>query len=135
MGKRVGWQAFAEWALGAALLSLAAIGAASIGVFIFPFALLGLLIVARRNREWPEGAGCLTGIGGVCLFVGFGNLDYMPCPTMPIRIRVVEGMRGSFSCGGPEPMPWLAFGLLLIAAGIVMYWIPRRRSLAAVTTS
>ena len=135
MGNRVGWQAFAEWAFGVAFLSFAVIAAASIGVLIFPFALLILVLVARRNRESPEAWGGLAGIGSICLFVGFGNLDYTPCPTMPITIRAVEGTRGSFSCGGPEPMPWLAFGLLLTAAGIVMYWISRRGSLAAVTTS
>jgi hypothetical protein len=32
MGIRVGWRAFAEWALGVALLSFAVVGAASIGV-------------------------------------------------------------------------------------------------------
>jgi hypothetical protein len=135
MGNRVGWRAFAEWASGVALLSFAVVGAASIGLFVLPFALLSLLIVARRNREWPEATGGLAGIGSICLFVGFGNLDYTPCPTMPIRYRVLEGTRGSFSCGGPEPMPWLAIGLLLTATGIVMYWIFRRRLLADAPSS
>ena len=135
MGNRVGWQAFAEWALGVALLSVAALGAASIGVFILPFALLSLVIVARRNREWPEATGGLTGIGIICLYVAFVSRGYTPCPTMPIRYRVLEGTRGSFSCGGPEPMPWLAIGLLLTVTGIVMYGISRRRSLTAAATS
>ena len=135
MGSRVGWRAFAEWAFGVALLSFAAVGAASIGVFVLPFALLILVLVARRNRESPEAWGSLAGIGSICLFVGFGNLDYTPCPTMPITIRVVEGTRGSFSCGGPEPMPWLAMGLLLTTTGIAMYWISRRRLLATAPTS
>jgi hypothetical protein len=135
MGSRVGWRAFAEWALGVALLSFAVLGAASIGVFILPFALLSLLIVARRNREWPEAMGGLTGIGGVCLFVAVGKWDYTPCPTGIVLYSALERYHGRFSCGGSGPMPWLAIGLLLTVTGIVMYWIARRRSLVAATTS
>lgn len=126
----MGWKAFAEWALGVALLSFAALAGASIGVFILPFALLSLVIAARRNREWPEATGGLTGIGSVCLFVAFGKWDESPCPTGIVLYSELERYGGRFSCGGSGPMPWLAIGLLLTVTGIVMYWISRRKTSA-----
>ena len=133
MGKRVGWWAFAEWALALALLGFALIALASIGMFIFPFALLAIALAARRNRAWPEGAmGGPTGVGIICLYVAFVQRGYSPCPEMPIRIRVYPGERGSFSCGGLQPLPFLTVGLLLVLAGVVGYLVLRRRRLAAV---
>ena len=131
MGNRVGWRAFAEWALALALLSFAVIALASIGMFIFPFALLAIALAARRNRAWPEGAtGALTGVGAICLYVALVQRAYSPCSEMPVRIRVYPGESGSFSCGGLEPLPFLAVGLVFVVAGVVGYLVLRRRSLA-----
>jgi len=131
MKDRGGWLAFAEWALALALLSLAVIGAASIGVFLLPFALLALALAARRNRAWPEApTGGMTGVGSICLFVAYTHRAYTPCPTGPIRIRAETGYHGPFSCGGFDPTPWLAVGLLLTAAGCVGYLISRRTRVA-----
>jgi hypothetical protein len=130
-----GWQSFAEWALAGALLSFAAIGAASIGMFVFPLAVLALVLAVRRNSAWPEApAGALTGVGSVCLFVAYVNRAYSPCPEMPIRFRAEIGYHGPFSCGGFKPMPWLIAGLLLIAAGLVGFLVRRRTRLAATAT-
>jgi hypothetical protein len=130
-----GWQAFAEWALAGALLSFAAIGAASIGMFVFPFGVLALVLAARRNLAWPEApAGGLTGVGSICLFAAYVSRTYSPCPEMPIRFRVAPGESGSFSCGGLKPMPWLIAGLLLIAAGFVGFVVRKRTRLAATAT-
>lgn len=126
-----GWRAFAEWALAVALLSFAVLAAASIGMLLLPFALLALALAARRNRAWPEARlGGLTGIGSVCLYMAYISRAYSPCPAQPTRIRVFEGDHvNRYSCGGFEPMPWLAAGLLLTAAGCVGYLISRRTRL------
>jgi hypothetical protein len=130
-----GWQSFAGWALAGALLSFAAIGAASIGMFVFPFAVLALVLAVRRNSAWPEApAGALTGVGSVCLFVAYVSRAYSPCPEMPIRFRADIGYHGPFSCGGLKPTPWLIAGLLLIAAGFVGFLVRRRTRLAATAT-
>jgi hypothetical protein len=134
MGNRIGWRAFAEWALALALLGFAVIGLASIGMFIFPFALLAIALAARRNRAWPEAAtGAPTGAGIICLYVAFVQRGYSPCPEMPIRIQIHPGGsgRGSFSCGGLQPLPFLTVGLLLVVAGVVGYLVLKRRRLAA----
>ena len=129
------WQSFAEWALAGALLSFAAIGAASIGMFVFPFAVLALVLAVRRNGALPEApAGALTGVGSVCLFVAYVSRAYSPCPEMPITFRADIGYHGHFSCGGLKPMPWLMVGLLLIAAGLIGFLVRRRTRFAATAT-
>jgi hypothetical protein len=126
MRDRTGWQSFAEWALALALLSFAIIAAASIGMFVFPFAIVALVFAERRNRSWPEPLmGGLVGIGSVLLFVAYRNRHYAPCPPGRFPMRLAHGEH--FSCGGFDPMPWLAVGALLTAAGLVSYLVSMRR--------
>jgi hypothetical protein len=131
MRNRSGWQSFAEWALALALLALAVLGAATIGLFIFPFAIAALLIAERRNRPWPDPLfGGLFGVGSVLLFVAYRNRSYAPCPQGPMRL--LHGQH--FSCGGFDPMPWLGIGAVLVGSGIAGHLVSRRRDLAAATT-
>jgi hypothetical protein len=126
MRNRSGWNSFAEWALALALLSFALIGAASIGRFVFPFAIVALVLAERRNRPWPEPLmGGLVGIGAVLLFVAYRNRNYAPCPPGRFPMRLAHGEH--FSCGGFDPMPWLAIGALLTAAGFVGYFVASSR--------
>jgi hypothetical protein len=130
MRSRKGWEPFGEWAVAFGLLALALIGAASIGLFIFPFAILALFVAARRNRLLPEALmGGLVGVGSICLFVAYRNRSYSPCPPGPMRLA--HGQH--FSCGGFDPMPWLTIGLGLSAAGLVGYLVSRRNYSGPVT--
>jgi hypothetical protein len=131
MRNRNGWRSFLEWAVALALLSFALIGAATIGIFVFPFAIVALIVAERRNRPWPESLmGGLTGIGSVCLFVAYRNRGYAPCPSGPMRLA--HGQH--FSCGGFDPTPWLAIGLVLTVSGFVGYLVSRRTRLRAAVT-
>ena|SRR5881396_2982855 len=127
---RSGWASFGEWAVALALLTLSGLGAATIGIFVFPFAILALLLAARRNRPLPELLGGLVGVGSILLFVAYRNRNYLPCPAGPMRLT--QGQH--FSCGGFDPTPWLALGLLFVASGFAGYLVFRRRELTAATT-
>ena len=133
MRNRAGGQAFVEWALALTLLSLAVIGAASIGMFLLPFALLALALAYRRNRAWPEALlGGFTGAGIICLYMAYRSRSYSPCAAEPTRIQVFAGEHVTrYSCGGFEPMPWLVVGALLTIAGCVGYLVTRRTRLNA----
>jgi hypothetical protein len=131
MRGRVGWPALGEWAIAFGLLALAGIGAMSIGIFVFPFAIVALVFAARRDRGWPEApTGGLVGFGSICLFVAYRNRAYSPCPPGPMRLA--HGQH--FSCGGFDPVPWLTIGVLLTVAGIGGYIALRRTHLAAAAT-
>ena len=130
MSNRTGWEPFAEWALALALLTVSVLGAASIGIFVVPFALLALFLAGQRNRAWPELLGGLVGVGSVLLYVAYRNRNYLPCPVGPMR--VLKGQH--FSCGGFDPTPWLALGLLFVASGFAGYLVFRRTVVPAATT-
>jgi hypothetical protein len=132
MEGQAGWRSLGEWALAFALLAVAVLGALSIGVFVLPVAVAALAFAARRNRRWPEPAlGALIGVGVVCLYVAFRGRDYSPCPPSGTPMRLGPGER--FTCGGLDPVPWLAVGLVLGAVGLLGYLALRRahREIAA----
>jgi len=111
-----------------ALVTLTFLGAMSIGVFILPFAGAALIFAVRMKRAWPEAlSGGLLGIGAVALWIGLGNLGSSPCLPEHRIMRLSPGE--SFSCGGRDPIPWLATGLVLATVSIVGYWVWRRRNL------
>lgn len=125
MNRRAGWRSLAEWAAAFGLLTIAVLGAASIGMFVLPFAAGALFLVARRDRAWPEAPlGALIGIGALCLFVGLGNLPYNPCPPSGTPMVLKRGE--SFRCGGRDPIPWLIFGSGAAILGIFGYYASRR---------
>ena len=114
-----GWRGFAAWAVVGALLALSLWGAASIGLFVFPLAVLGVVLVRRRARPWPEAAGMLEGVAALSLFVGTANLGSSPCPAAGSgTVNLGAGAGGGSACGGMEPLPWLLVGLALAATGL-----------------
>ncbi|MDP9200894.1 MAG: hypothetical protein M3P26_03025 [Gemmatimonadota bacterium] len=131
MRDRSGWQSLAEWAVACGLMTLAVIGAMTIGIFVLPVAIAAVVLVARRNRAWPEAPmGALVGAGSIFLFVAYRNRSYSPCPPGPMRLAQGE----HFSCGGFDPIPWLTIGLALTASGFAGYLVYRRTRLPAAAT-
>jgi hypothetical protein len=129
---RSGWRSLIEWALALGLVALALIGAASIGIFVVPFAVVALVFASDRNRTGAEPVlGGLVGVGSVCLFVAYRNRAYVPCPPPGIPVQARPGEH--FSCGGLNPIPWLTVGVLLIAVGIACYLVLRRTHRLAAT--
>ena len=130
---RTGWGSLLEWAFAFALLALTVIGAASIGIFVAPFAIVATIFAVRRNRDWPEAPlGGLVGVAAVCLFIAYRNRrEYPPCPPPGTRIRVARGEHFACHGGGLDPLPWLLIGLSLAGAGLVGYLLFRRHRGAA----
>jgi hypothetical protein len=124
-----GWGGFAAWAFVGALFSLSFLGAASIGLFLLPAALLALLVVSWFVRLWPEIAGVLEGAAALSLFVGISNLGTTPCPASGSHtVRVGADPGATWSCGGMEPLPWLLVGFALAGVGVGVYALARIRS-------
>lgn len=124
-----GWGGFAAWAFVGALFSFSVLGAASIGLFVFPVALLSLLVARWVLRVWPEIAGGLVGLAALILLVGISNLGSTPCPSSGSGMSHGGGGPGtSSSCGGWDPVPWLVVGLVLAGTGFGVYVLARWRS-------
>jgi drug/metabolite transporter (DMT)-like permease len=126
MRHRTGWQPLLEWAIAFVLAALAVITSASIGLFVWPFAIAALAVAARRNRPWPESLfGGLLGVAAVCLLVAYLNRANLPCPPLPDAMRIGPGSHGG--CGGFDPRSWSTAGLALAAASLVGYMAFRHR--------
>ncbi len=123
-----GSSGFMAWAAIGTLLALSLLGAASIGLFVFPLGLPGLWLVARRVRAWPEMAGVLEGVAALSLFVGIANLGSTPCPAAGSgTVQRGGGVPSGSSCGGFDPLPWLLVGVALAVIGLFTYVVARER--------
>jgi hypothetical protein len=96
---------FWAWSLAGALVTFSLIAAASVGLFVLPFAALALAFASRRTRSRAEMLGGLVGAGAVCLAIAWLQ-------------------RGS---GGLAARPWVVAGIVLAVAGAGGYALARRR--------
>jgi hypothetical protein len=120
---RPGWLSFCTWAEAVALLTLAVLGAFSIGILVMPFGLVFLWLAVRRTHAWPEWVmGGPLGLGATLLLIAYLNRGYVPC----IPSGTMSRSQGAHSCGGHDPAPWLAIGAILVIAGITGFSAARR---------
>lgn len=117
-----GWRGFVAWAVGGGLLTFSLLS--WVGLFLLPAALAACWLAGRITRSGVELLGAVAGAGLVCLGIAFGARDYNPCPPGG-SLRVPPG-ETSVSCGGFDPVPWLAAGLVLVLAGALAYGVGRR---------
>jgi hypothetical protein len=96
---------FWAWGLAGALIAFSLIAAASVGVFVLPFAALALAFAVRRTRDRAEMFGGLVGPAGVCLLIAW-----------------IQRGPGGFDAG-----PWLVAGIVLAVAGLAGYAVFARR--------
>jgi hypothetical protein len=109
-----GWVGFVAWAAAGALVSLAVVSAASIGLFLLPVALAAVVAGTARVRLWPEALGAVAGLASTALVVGLLNVGSRPCPRNGSLV-LPPGQR-EVSCGGLDAKPFLIFG---VATGLI----------------
>lgn len=113
------WLSFVAWILVGAGYGFAAIGAASIGLFILPLPLIATAMLIRRPTTMRSVPGLLAGVGIVALFVAYTNRDGPG--------DVCASTSTGSSCGQQwNPWPWLIAGAVLIALGIAWFLACRR---------
>jgi hypothetical protein len=101
--------------------ALGVLGAFTIGVFILPAALLGLLVLLRYERTHSGLPGLACGPGIVLLYVGYLNRDGAGtvCTHSP---------SGGSNCRTEtSPWPWLVVGLAFVIGGWVAFISRRAR--------
>jgi hypothetical protein len=82
------------------------LSAASIGLFVMPVALLGLVLLVRARAMGPQTFGALSGAG---------------LPTLVVA-ALHQGP------GDLDARPWLLVGIVLVAVGFAGYAAVRRRA-------
>jgi hypothetical protein len=119
----LGW--FAAWAGAGALLAFSLASAASVGLFIIPFALLSLWAIVRASPPRRTAFGLVSGAGFVCLLIWALNRGYRPCPESG-ELTVPAGAT-SEGCGGFDALPFLVAGIVLALAGPALFAAARQR--------
>ncbi len=108
---------YAAWAISGALLTVAFLALASVGLFLLPFAIAAAVYSARRFRG-PPVVGLVAGAGLALVGIGIVNLGNHPCPRHPVSIPT--GQLTSTSCGGPSAWPWLMAGAIVFVVGLAL---------------
>jgi hypothetical protein len=125
MATRAGWGWFAAWAGAGVLLAFSLVAAASIGLFVLPFAFLSVWVILRRSPPRATAFGLVSGAGLVCLAIWALNTGSEPCPesgTVTVPVGGVEE-----ECGGRYALPFLVVGIVLTLAGLALVAAARRR--------
>ena len=116
------WPSFFAWPIIGATLSFSVLGAMTIGIFVFPFAIAGLLALRKWGGNQKSSVGLISGAGLPVLYIAYLN-------------RQGPGMVcGSYGNGGEQctqeysPWPFLLVGAILVALGVVLFIRLRRRT-------
>jgi hypothetical protein len=116
------WTSFLAWPIIGVALSLSVLGAMTIGIFILPFAIVGLLALRKWGGNQKASVGIISGAGLPVLCVAYLN-------------RQGPGMIcGTYESGGGycmeeySPLPFLLFGTALVVIGVLLYIRVRSKS-------
>ena len=115
--KRRSWGWFGAWLLVGAVYAVGLVGILSIGIFVLPVAIIGTVFLVRQPASLRGGPGFVAGLGLPPLYVALLNRGYggPACQTNQCTQALV-------------PWPWLAAGLVLVVAGVVVFVVRSRRS-------
>jgi hypothetical protein len=111
---------FLAWPVVGAALSFSVLALMTIGIFILPFALLGLFILLKWGGDRRSSFGLISGIGLPLLYVAFLNRDG------PGTICSSYGNGGQQCMDEWSPWPWFLIGAALVATGIALFVRLRR---------
>jgi len=123
---RRSWGWFGAWWLVGAAYAVGFVEILSIGVFVFPVAIIGTVLLARLPASLRGVPGLIAGLGLPLLYVAYLNRGHggPACSTT----GTVAPHTLAYQCTQAlDPWPWLIAGLLLVAAGVVVFVVRSRR--------
>lgn len=114
------WSFFA-WPVVGAALALSLLGMMSIGIFILPFAVGGLLALQKWGGSRKSSVGLISGVGLPFLYIAYLNRDG------PGTVCTAFGNGGQQCTEEWSPWPWLLIGVALVALGVALFVKEARR--------
>jgi len=126
--KRQSWGWFGAWLPAGAAYAVGLVGIMSIGIFVLPVAIIGTVLLARHPASVRGVPGLVPGLGLPLLYVAYLNRGYGG-PACQTSGSATPLQKVAYQCTQAlNPWPWLAAGLLLIAAGLVVFVVRSRAS-------
>jgi hypothetical protein len=115
---RWGW--FCAWAAVGALLPVSILGALTIGIFVLPLFVVGVLLLARSTQGRRSAVGVVAGFGMPFLLLAYFNRSGPGnvCTTTATSQECTQEW---------TPWPFLAIGLLIVAGSIALFQWQRSR--------
>jgi len=113
------WRWFVAWAAVGGGYLLALLSALSIGIFVLPVVVVVTIVLARRPGAVVGVLGIVSGLGLPLLYVAWLNRDG------PGTVCTATGS-GTDCTDEWSPWPWLVLGLVVVAAGILLFRTRRR---------
>jgi len=118
---------FGAWLLVGVAYAVGLVGILTIGIFVLPVAIIGTVLLARQPASLRGAPGLVAGLGLPPLYVAFLNRGYggPACHTSgsaaahTLAYQCIQAL---------DPWPWLAAGLVLVAAGVLVFVVRLRRS-------
>ena len=118
---------FGAWLLVGAAYAVGFVGIASIGIFVLPIAIIGTVLLARLPASLRGVPGLIAGLGLPPLYVAYLNRGYGG-PACSTNGTAAQHTLGYQCTQALNPWPWLAAGLVLVVAGVVVFVVRSRRS-------
>jgi hypothetical protein len=109
------WPSFFAWPVVGAALAISILGLMTIGLFVLPFALLGLLFLYKLGGNRRSSVGLISGAGLPFIYIAYLNRDG------PGNICTPVGNGGQQCMQEFSPWPFLIIGLALIVTGLVLF--------------
>lgn len=106
------WWSFLAWPIVGAALAVSVLGAMTIGIFVLPFALMGLLAMLRWGGNHKSRVGLLSGVGLPFIYIAYLNRGGPGMVCGPYRNGGQECMQEY------SPWPFLFIGGVLVALGV-----------------
>lgn len=114
------WASFFAWSIVGAALSFSVLGAMTIGLFVFPFAIAGLVALLKWGGNRKNSVGLISGVGLPLLYIAYINR------SGPGMICNTFGNGGQRCDEEMSPWPWLIIGTVLVVAGVMLFVRLRR---------
>ena len=127
VAERQSWRWFGAWLLVGAAYAVGLVEILTIGIFVLPVAIIGTVLLARQPASLRGVPGLVAGLGLPLLYVAYLNRGYggQACHTSGSAAAHTLAYQCTQAL---DPWPWLAVGLVLVAASTLVFVVRSRRS-------